>query len=630
MALVEEKAKGKRQKAKYGTRLFPSLFPSAFCLLPSIILFLSLSLHQLDLPGLYYDEGFDLTPMLSVMHGEPVELLRGVGVSLFGRTYPVMRMDYMGSLNGYLTLPFMAVLGPGYLASRLEPLVFSLITLVLAWVLARRWFGDKVAAITALLLSVSPSFIWFTRQGITVTSVMTVFALGSWIVLDVWRRRTGDGAAQKPRRSTTDGKSVSHLPSAVLLPLLAGLLLGLGLWAKIVFVWWLVLTVVVGGVWLVSRWRTWRRDGGRETGDGASRLPSRLLSRSVSRLFLPALFLFLGFLIGAAPFIYYNLAGLAQGQPPATFNLLFRALLNPTEYAVSNSNFWANLDKRFQDFAVFLNGSYFWYLANVPYGNVFAVPTFVGSVLIGAALVWPRARERGKWLAVLLCVAIYLPMSSFTVSDLWATHFFMLLPLPQMLMACAAVWLGEAVVSGVTRLIERSQAQRPDMQRWLQPVASFGIAALLLAPAFSRDVWVNQQYHAALAQTGGAGRFSDAVYKLAAQLEQNQVAEPIALDWGISQQIRVLTGDRVRPREVFGFTPEPTDEFRQQVRDLLQDSSRQYVVLWAGDANFAGFAVYNRRSEFTQIANAMGKQVVETFIAHERSGLPVYVILQAR
>ena len=622
MALAIEKAKGKRQKAKYRTRFLSSLFPSAFFLLPSIILFLSLSLHQLNLPGLYYDEGFDLTPMLSVMHSEPAELLRGVGISLFGHTYPIMRMDYMGSLNGYLTLPFMAVLGSGYLAARLEPLVFSLITLILAWVLARRWFGDKVAALTALLLAVNPSFIWFTRQGITVTSVMTVFALGSWIVLDVWRLRIGDGRRSGSEVATRDGKSALRLTSSILLPLLAGLLLGLGLWAKIVFVWWLVLTAVAGGVWLIS---PWRRKGSAN---------SAVVGRR-SSVVLSALFLFLGFLIGAAPFIYYNLAGVAQGQPPATFNLLFRALLNPTGYAVSNSNFWANLNKRFQDFAVFLNGSYFWYLANVPYGNVFAVPTFVTGVLIGAALVGWRARERRKWLAVLLCVAVYLPMSSFTVSDLWATHFFVLLPLPQMLVACAAVWLGEAAVSGLMRLISRSRVQPLSGPAWLHPerlgsLVSFGLAALLLAPTFSRDIWVNEQYHVALAQTGGAGRFSDAVYKLAAQLDEGHVAEPIALDWGISQQLRVLTSDRVRPREVFGFTPEPTDEFRQQVRDLLQDPSRQYVVLWAGDANFAGFAVYNRRTEFTQIANSMGKQVVETFIAHERSGLPVYVILQAK
>ena len=183
MALAEvrsQKSEVRSQKSDAFRRL-----TSYFLLLTSLILFLVISLHQLELPGLYYDEGFDLTPMLSVMHSEPAELLRGVGVSLFGHTYPVMRMDYMGSLNGYLTLPFMAALGPGYLAARLEPLVFSLITVVLAWVLTRRWFGDQVAALTALLLSVNPSFIWFTRQGITVTSVMTVFALGSWIVLDV-------------------------------------------------------------------------------------------------------------------------------------------------------------------------------------------------------------------------------------------------------------------------------------------------------------------------------------------------------------------------------------------------------------------------------------------------------------
>jgi hypothetical protein len=42
------------------------------------------------------------------------------------------------------------------------------------------------------------------------------------------------------------------------------------------------------------------------------------------------------------------------------------------------------------------------------------------------------------------------------------------------------------------------------------------------------------------------------------------------------------------------------------------------------------FAVYNRRQDFTEIANRMGRQVVETFIAHERSGLPVYIVLEAR
>jgi hypothetical protein len=551
---------------------------SAFCLLPSILLFLAASLYQLNLPGFYYDEGFDLTPMLSVMHGEPVDLLRGIGIA----GYPVMRMDYMGSLNGYLTVPFMAALGPGYLAARLQPVVFSLITLVLAFVLARRWFGLGVATVTALLLSVNPSFIWFTRQGITVTSVMTVFSLGSWILLD----RVGRLA----------GLKVGRLAFGV------GLCLGLGLWAKIVFLWWIALTVVISLVWLATRKQA---------------IKPLLISLSPHLLTL-----LIGFVLGAAPFIYYNLAGLSQGQPPATFNLLFRSLLNPTEYAVHNSNFFGNLDKRFQDFAVFLNGSYFWYLANVPYGNVYAVPTFLVSVGVGSLLALKRTEWR-KWVALLLCIALYLPMSSFTVSDLWATHFFVLLPLPQMVVACAVVWLAQAVGYWLLAKLPKPIAN----SQWLIRAL---LICLALTPTFSRDIWVNQHYHAALAQGGGSGRFSDAVYRLADQLNQDNVAEPIALDWGISQQLRVLTADRVRPREIFGFTVEPTDEFRQQVRDLLRDPSRQYLVLWGGDDKWKGFAVYNRRNEFTRIANEMGKQVVETFTAYERSGLPVYIILKAQ
>ena len=133
-----------------------------------------------------------------------------------------------------------------------------------------------------------------------------------------------------------------------------------------------------------------------------------------------------------------------------------------------------------------------------------------------------------------------------------------------------------------------------------------------------------------MGKTGGSGRFSDAIYKLADYLDAEHIAEPIALDWGITAQTRVLTNDRVRPREIFGFSVEPTDEFRQQARSLLKDPTRRYIVLWSGDGTNAGFAVYNRRREFTRLANDMGRQVVETFIAHERSGLPVYVVLQAK
>lgn len=545
-----------------------------------VALFLATALRQLDLPGLYYDEALDLAPMLDILRGAPTPLLRGIGVTIGGYTYPVMLMDYMGSLNGYVTLPFMLALGPGVAAARLSPILFSAITIVLAYAIARAWFGRTAGLFTALLLAVSPSFIWFSRQGITVTSIMTVFSLGSWLLLDRWQRLGNDGHYQR---------AAGH-PRLILLA--AGLLLGLGLWAKIIFLWWIALLGVMGLVWIVTR--------------------QRAVTHAVTRAPGAAPWVALGFLIGAAPFLYFNLVGLAQGQPPATLQLLFRSLFEPTQYGIDNRNLLANLDKRLQDFAVFLNGSYFWFLAPVPYGNVYAIPAFVASVVAGSALAMRRSEWR-RWAALIACVAAYLPISAFTVSDLWATHFFLLFPLPQMVVAVAAVWLAQAVARRITRAGGVRFA-----------LLSGALALGLIALPLSRDLWVNAQYHEQLGVMGGSGRFSDAIYKLAAYLNAEGVAQPVALDWGIEKNVRVLTGDRVRPVELFGFSAEADDIFRQRAQEMLADRSRRYIVLWDQ------FAVYNRRLVFTQIAESMGREVVETFIAHERSGLPVYVVLQAQ
>ncbi|MCL5994676.1 MAG: glycosyltransferase family 39 protein, partial [Chloroflexi bacterium] len=297
-----------------------SLF--SLLLLPVAVgLFLALTLRQLNLPGLYYDEALDLAPMLQVMHGEPTELLRGIGVTIGTYTYPVMLLDYMGNLNGYLTIPFMALFGPGVIAARLQPIVFSALTIVLAYALARAWFGRGVAAVTALLLAVNPSFIWFSRQGISVTSVMTVFSLGSLLLLDRWRAESRDWRlemnGQSPISPGTPGRNLQSLISSSTLGrtlklLFAGLLIGLGLWAKLLFLWWIVILGVMALVWVLTE------RGSKGAGGLLRALP----------------WVMAGAVIGAAPLIYYNLHDLL-GQPfdlrnAHTFALLFRSLGEPT------------------------------------------------------------------------------------------------------------------------------------------------------------------------------------------------------------------------------------------------------------------------------------------------------------
>jgi len=565
----------------------------------AIGLFLILSLHQIHLPGFYYDEALDLVPMLYVMRGEQPEFLRSIG---FGR-FPVMLLDYMGSLGGYITIPFMALFGPGYEAARLQPIFFSAITIVLTWLLARRWFGLGVAAVTTLLLAVNPSFIWFSRQGISVTSVMTVFSLSSLLLLDTVVVRA---SAYEPRTKT------------LLLALCAGVLAGLGLWAKFLFFRWIVVLVVIGIVFLLTRSREARR--------------TQSQTAHVRALVLPILVGLIGLLMGAAPLVYYNVVGLVRDGQPWTLSLLLNALINPTQqFGVDNRNFLANLSKSIDDVRVFVDGSYFWY-NGVPFSNVFSVPALLISAAVGSILAVVRGRGQGdlplpqqtqrdearRFFAALAGIVTLVVLGAFTVSGLWSTHQFIMLPLPQLVVACTTIWLSEFVASALTRKKGKTRSDRVFL------VFQVSLVCLLLAFPFSRDLWVSEQHHATLATTGGSGRFSDAVYKLSDWLDENGIGQPVALDWGIERNVRVLTGDRVRPVEIFGFTPEPDDAFRQRATEMLQDPNRSYIVLWDR------FAVYNRRQAFTEIANQMGRQVVETFIAHEKSGLPVYVVLQAR
>jgi hypothetical protein len=472
----------------------------------------------------------------------------------------------------------MALFGGGFLAPRLQPIVFSVVTVLLVYAVTRRWFGPRVAGIAVLLLAVQPSFVWFSRQGISVTSVMTIFSWGS---LFIFGDKSGKMLADRPLRWG-----------------MAGICLGLGLWAKLPFLWWLMMLAAMAVLRIVFELKRGQ--------------PARRAWPTARQLVALAA----GLALGAAPLIYFNVVGLLRDGQAHTVALILGSLLRPTQqFGVDNRDFLNNLATSWSNFKVFIDGSYFWY-NGVTYSNTLALPALLFALIIGAICAFGRAALRPfrlRWLAFVLALPVAVFMGSFTVSGQWATHFFIISGLPQTLVACAAVWLSDAIVSRAGFVHDRRRG----------PIAT-AVALLLIAAPVARDVWVNAQHHNTLSQTGGSGRFSDAVYRVAAHLDETRTQRPVALDWGIEKQIRVLTADRVQPLEVFGYTPEPDDAFRQRVRALLEDPNRRYIVLWDR------FAVYNRRPEFTRIANEMGKTVSETFIAHERSGLPVYVVLEAR
>jgi hypothetical protein len=328
-----------------------------------------------------------------------------------------------------------------------------------------------------------------------------------------------------------------------------------------------------------------------------------------------------------------------------------------TPYGVRNADYLANLWARLDTLTALLDGGHFWFLGGL-YGN----PLF--PVAVAAAALWLLTRLRrqerplvadatccgtharpvrtptgspeglpplwqGVWgvspqfpklpgwaggknqprvfnpfhskchrppgVALLLgLVLLVLVQSPFTVSGIWPTHLFVLLPLLTAIPAVALGWLWRRGQQGAV-------------------LASAAVALLLAG-----NLYADAQYHAALVRTGGHRGHSDAVYTLAAYLDEHGVPAPLAMDWGIGYPVQLVTQGRVRPVEVFGYTPEPGPAFAASLP--LADPAQRY--LFHGD----DYTAFPRFEALRQAAAQAGKQVRLQQTFYERSGTPVYLV----
>lgn len=534
--------------------------------LAALCLYCGLAFYQLRLPGFYYDEALDLPAAIHLARGQtPALSPNDPGLTLGGTTYPLMILDYLGAANTYLLWPVFVFIGASWLSVRWFEVLLGAIILALSHRLARAWFGSSVAALTALLIAVNPSFIFWTRMGISVTHLMSVCSVGSLLALQHWTR------TQRNRWL-----------------FLGGFFLGLGLWAKFLFLWWVLALALVCALTIFSRpAREWWPRG------VAPLLKWKLWGAGA-----------LGFSVGASPLIYYNL------RTGLTYRILLNSLNAPTEYGVNNSHVLGNLRAAWEQFHIFLDGSYFWYNGAI-HANPWAYPAWLFTLAVLLALLIrlsPRVRSRA--MAVVLIIAAIVFQSAFTVSGIWATHLYLLVPFIQIVVALAAVSAWN-VVAGFPRLGMPMQ--------WSLRLAS----ALLVLIFFIGDLNTTGRYYVSLTQFGGVGRFSDAIYPLADYLDRHNFISPAALDWGLQKNLLILTNGRVIPIEIFGYSPAPDAGFRERVLASLCD---ECVFVNVDQA----YAVYPREAAFRQILAEAGYAIAEEIVFRERSGQAAYEVYRVK
>ncbi len=587
----------------------------------ALLAFLLLGSHQLDLPGLHYDEAKEAgLNAMQLLTGQPVTAFRDATVTIGPWHLPLMVQDYIGSLNVLLAVPFLAVGGINVVALRWLPLLTGAGTLALAWLIAHRLRGPVAAAVTAGLLAVNPSFVFWSRQGIFVTNLTALLFMASlWTGLQWWStRRT--------------------LPQQRRWLWLTALLWGLGLYAKLLFAWAIGALVIVALALLAVEWLARRRhperssaavepttaehperssavvraaqskgaasvEGGTYPSTASGLRPASAQDASAGSRAAWATWLGAGicFLAPLLPLVTFNI------RTGGTLTSIF-GNLGQSYYGVDNSAYLPNLAARLGQVVTLLRGDQFWYLGEVQ-ANAWAVWLAAGVLAVGVVARGIRSasgRTLPAFLLPLVLLALAVAQSAFTVSDLFITHFALLLPLIPL---TAGLAVGEA-------------AQRMDRR-----IAAALVFALALTAAWLvTDLRSTLAYHRVLTLSGGAGTHSDAINGLADYLDTAPYHAPVALDWGLDAPLRFLTAGRVNPIEIFGYERlDAADEgFAGRVGPYLTDQNNVYLAHAPGQTVFQG-----RLEALDAAASGQGWLLLQQAWFTQRSGDVLFIVYRA-
>ncbi len=547
-------------------------------LLGCLALYLALAMPQLDLPGLHNDEAVEGGLQAGqILDGQPITTFRGAGLNIAGRTWPVMVQDYIGAFNVYLPVPFLAIFGHTTVALRLYTVLLGGLTLGLAYGFARAVLDLRAALATGLLMAVSPSFVFWQREGVFVTSITAAIAIGMiWAALS-WLR------TQKLRWV-----------------FLAGLLAGAGLYAKLLFLWVIVGAAGAGAMAALLNAAT--------EGGGIRGLVTALRRRWRHGL-AAALAIATGGLMGLAPLAQYNL------QTGGTFASV-GGNLSTSYYGVNNADIAGNLRVRLGQLGDVISGrDHLSFLGGSFHNPLWPWVLGTAAAVILLHTVWTRRAGAAMWILVMLALAV--AQSSFTVSGLFATHFTILAPFwPMVVGAALTLQWGRANHGPATG------AAAAGRWRGRLAVGLRTAAMMVVALLWVRDVSVTLAYHQRLHLVGGTSSHSDAVYRLVDVLRQHAGQPVYAMDWGFAPQVRMLTREAIVPQEIFGYAWEPDEGFGARLAEALAQPEALFVFHTEGDT------VFPRRAAFEAAVAAQGAEVELVAMLLRRDTVPILEVVR--
>ncbi|MFL2936575.1 MAG: hypothetical protein ACJZ7Z_07565 [Myxococcota bacterium] len=463
--------------------------------------------------GLYYDEAFLAQQARGFVEpnraGDHPASVRSV--ELAGRPFPTRNAAYLGSLKSQLLIPAFALGGTHLRVLRTATLSTALVALLLAMLWAARIFGTPAAILMGALVASDPSFYFFSQfEWGPFTTNFLCRAAGALAVIIAWQ---------------TPSSLRATLAAAV-----GGLTLGLGIYSRADFVLILAcagLALLIGQPGLLRR--AWQEKRGAVVAGT------------------------LGLILTALPMLFSSFELLASTQ------------------AVSNRG---DLSFRFDVLRHVLDGSQFHRVmltggifedtpaAQSP-GSGLGLIALAAAFILCTKLAWTLREEKeasirqDPRLFLLVTTGLLVLAMLALPGAVRAHHQLNLLPLVQLIVACAAVDLWQNRFTPLWRTLGRTGVV-------------FALGLLVLG---NLNVILETRSH--IAQTGGRGRFSAELTDLAARLDAQPQARVVSLDWGFHEPLLFLTERAEMIEPIWGI---PHQVARKGTWDFDGDKQTTYLV----------------------------------------------------
>ena len=439
------------------------------------LLFVALGLLVIQYPGAQYDEVL----FVSAIHA-PGEIEYVLHTPFGG--VPVMLMTYVGTLKAAIYAPILWLAGSGHLTLRIPVLAFGAMSIGLFFLAMRRLTDTRVAVLTSLLLATDAIYLLtcvFDWGPVALQHLLVTAALYAFVRF-----------AQQERGSW----------------LFAGALFaGLALWDKALFIWMLAgFSAAAAVIYPRELWQTARKP--------------RLAAACI-----------LGFALGSAPFLLYNVT-----HGGRTF--VANAQMEPGDTAGKIRMLRGTLDGRglmgylvLEDAAGVAQGLRSWERIPPFLKNSLGDPQrsiqyylLLAAVLSAPILCWRGTNRRFSLLLVLGGTLATLVMLGTAGAGGSIHHTVLLWPLPQLLLGLAFF---------------------ATCEKW--PGIGAKAASALVLVCVASNLLVVNMYLARFIENGPGLMWTDAVRPLVGDLGRRQGRVIFAADWGILQQVEYYGAGRM-------------------------------------------------------------------------------------